>query len=104
MVDQQPFNMSKRLPNNVRHMEPFSPGPGPTMSIQYGKPQHRAILAGDGQTRSIRTFELQVVSVSRRCRLHGGARTGPRIIEGLAWSRRARSKHGALFYRALAEQ
>jgi hypothetical protein len=74
------------------------------MSIQYGKPQHRAILAADGQTRSIRTFELQVVSVSRRCRVHGGARKGPRIIEGLAWSRRARWKHGLYPTGALAEQ
>src|SRR5262249_29181206 len=30
----------------------------------------------------------------RRCRMHGGLSTGPRTAEGLARSRRARSKHG----------
>jgi hypothetical protein len=29
-----------------------------------------------------------------RCRMHGGASTGPRTAEGLARSRRARWKHG----------
>ena len=33
-----------------------------------------------------------------RCRIHGGASTGPRTREGLARSRRARWKHG--FYSA----
>jgi hypothetical protein len=36
-----------------------------------------------------------------RCRMHGGASTGPRTQEGLARSKRARWKHG--FYSA-AEQ
>jgi hypothetical protein len=29
-----------------------------------------------------------------RCRMHGGASTGPRTLEGLARSRKARWKHG----------
>src|SRR5215831_9930359 len=36
-----------------------------------------------------------------RCRMHGGASTGPRTREGLARSRRARWKHG--FYSAEAK-
>src|SRR5215470_18321679 len=36
-----------------------------------------------------------------RCRMHGGASTGPRTREGLARSRRARWKHG--FYSAEAQ-
>ena len=36
-----------------------------------------------------------------RCRMHGGASTGPRTQEGIARSRRARWKHG--FYSAAAK-
>ena len=36
-----------------------------------------------------------------RCRMHGGASTGPRTPEGLEKSRRARWKHG--FYSAEAK-
>src|SRR4029079_11626461 len=36
-----------------------------------------------------------------RCRMHGGASTGPRTTEGLARSRRANWKHG--FYSAAAK-
>jgi hypothetical protein len=39
-----------------------------------------------------------------RCRMHGGASTGPRTAEGLARSRRARWKHGLYSAEALAEQ
>jgi hypothetical protein len=39
-----------------------------------------------------------------RCRMHGGASTGPRTPEGLARSRRARWKHGLYSAEALAEQ
>ena len=39
-----------------------------------------------------------------RCRMHGGASTGPRIAEGLARSRRARWKHGHYSAEALAER
>jgi hypothetical protein len=38
-----------------------------------------------------------------RCRMHGGASTGPRTAEGLARSRRARWKHGLYSAEALAE-
>jgi len=34
----------------------------------------------------------------RRCRLHGGASTGPRTAEGIERIKRARTKHG--FYTA----
>jgi hypothetical protein len=40
----------------------------------------------------------------RKCRMHGGASTGPRTAEGLARSRRARWKHGLYSAEALAEQ
>ena len=36
--------------------------------------------------------------------MHGGASTGPRTVEGLARSRRARWKHGRYSAEALAEQ
>jgi hypothetical protein len=36
--------------------------------------------------------------------MHSGASTGPRTAEGLAWSRRARWKHGLYSAEALAEQ
>jgi hypothetical protein len=39
-----------------------------------------------------------------RCRMHGGASTGPRTAEGLARSRRARWKHGQYYAANLAEQ
>src|SRR5712692_2545668 len=39
-----------------------------------------------------------------RCRMHGGASTGPRTAEGLARSQRARWKHGLYSAEALAEQ
>jgi hypothetical protein len=39
-----------------------------------------------------------------RCRMHGGASTGPRTAAGLARSRRARWKHGLYSAEALAEQ
>jgi len=39
-----------------------------------------------------------------RCRMHGGASTGPRTAEGLARSKRARWKHGLYSAEALAEQ
>jgi hypothetical protein len=39
-----------------------------------------------------------------RCRMHGGASTGPRTPEGLARSRHARWKHGLYSAEALAEQ
>jgi hypothetical protein len=39
-----------------------------------------------------------------RCRMHGGASTGPRTPEGLARSRRARWKHGLYSGEARAEQ
>src|SRR5712692_6598331 len=38
-----------------------------------------------------------------RCRMHGGASTGPRTAEGLARSRRARWKHGLYSAEAKAE-
>jgi len=38
-----------------------------------------------------------------RCRMHGGASTGPRTREGLENSRRARWKHGQYSAPALAE-
>ena len=38
-----------------------------------------------------------------RCRMHGGASTGPRTPEGLARSRRARWKHGLYSAEAKAE-
>jgi hypothetical protein len=39
-----------------------------------------------------------------RCRMHGGASTGPRTADGLERSRRARWKHGLYSAEALAEQ
>lgn len=39
-----------------------------------------------------------------RCRMHGGASTGPRTSEGLAKSRRARWKHGYYSAQARAER
>ena len=39
-----------------------------------------------------------------RCRMHGGASTGPRTAEGLARSRRARWKHGLYSAEARAQQ
>jgi hypothetical protein len=39
-----------------------------------------------------------------RCRMHGGASTGPRTVEGLARSQRARWKHGLYSADSLAEQ
>src|ERR1022692_120736 len=39
-----------------------------------------------------------------RCRMHGGASTGPRTQEGLARSRRSRWKHGLYSSEARAEQ
>ncbi len=39
-----------------------------------------------------------------KCRMHGGASTGPRTAEGLARSRRARWKHGLYSAEAMAEQ
>jgi hypothetical protein len=39
-----------------------------------------------------------------RCRMHGGASTGPRTAEGLARSRRARWQHGLYSAEPLAEQ
>jgi hypothetical protein len=39
-----------------------------------------------------------------RCRMHGGASTGPRTAEGLERSRRARWKHGLYSAEALEEQ
>src|SRR5271155_1969404 len=39
-----------------------------------------------------------------RCRMHGGASTGPRTPEGLAKSRRSRWKHGLYSSEARAEQ
>lgn len=39
-----------------------------------------------------------------RCRMHGGASTGPRTEQGLENSRRARWKHGRYSARALAER
>jgi hypothetical protein len=39
-----------------------------------------------------------------RCRMHGGASTGPRTREGLARSRRSRWKHGLYSSEARAEQ
>src|SRR6185369_4651469 len=39
-----------------------------------------------------------------RCRMHGGASTGPRTAEGLARSRRSRWKHGLYSAEALAKQ
>ena len=41
---------------------------------------------------------------SARCRMHGGASTGPRTAEGLARSRRARWKHGLYSAEAQPEQ
>ena len=38
-----------------------------------------------------------------RCRMHGGASTGPRTPEGLARSRRANWKHGLYSAQAKAE-
>lgn len=38
-----------------------------------------------------------------RCRMHGGASTGPRTEEGLARSRRANWKHGIYSAKAKAE-
>lgn len=38
-----------------------------------------------------------------RCRMHGGASTGPRTPEGLATSRRARWKHGLYSAEATGE-
>ncbi|MGO9575278.1 MAG: HGGxSTG domain-containing protein [Terriglobales bacterium] len=39
-----------------------------------------------------------------RCRMHGGASTGPRTPEGLARSRRSRWKHGQYSAESMAEQ
>ena len=39
-----------------------------------------------------------------RCRMHGGASTGPRTAEGLARLRRARWKHGLYSAEALDQQ
>src|SRR5467141_1904885 len=39
-----------------------------------------------------------------RCRMHGGASTGPRTPEGLARSRRANWKHGLYSMQAKAER
>jgi hypothetical protein len=39
-----------------------------------------------------------------RCRMHGGASTGPRTAEGLARSRRLRWKHGPDSSEGKAEQ
>src|SRR5271170_3116341 len=39
-----------------------------------------------------------------RCRMHGGASTGPRTPEGLQRSRRSRWKHGLYSSEARAEQ
>jgi hypothetical protein len=39
-----------------------------------------------------------------RCRMHGGASTGPRTAEGLARSRRSRWKRGLYSAEARAEQ
>ena len=39
-----------------------------------------------------------------RCRMHGGASTGPRTPEGLARSRRSRWKHGLYSSEGRAEQ
>jgi hypothetical protein len=39
-----------------------------------------------------------------RCRMHGGASTGPRTPEGLARSRRSRWKHGLYSSEASAER
>ena len=38
-----------------------------------------------------------------RCRMHGGASTGPRTLEGLARSRRANWKHGLYSVQAREE-
>ena len=42
--------------------------------------------------------------VNGRCRMHGGASTGPRTAERLARSRRAHWKHGLYSAEARAEQ
>ena len=47
---------------------------------------------------------LSPAMTNGRCRMHGGASTGPRTVEGLARSRRARWKHGRYSAEALAEQ
>jgi hypothetical protein len=39
-----------------------------------------------------------------RCRMHGGASTGPQTVGGLARSRRARWKHGLYSVETRAEQ
>jgi hypothetical protein len=39
-----------------------------------------------------------------RCRMHGGASTGPRTPEGLAKSKRSRWKHGLYSAQAIAER
>jgi len=39
-----------------------------------------------------------------RCRMHGGASTGPRTPEGLARSRRSRWKHGLYSAEAMARR
>jgi hypothetical protein len=39
-----------------------------------------------------------------RCRMHGGASTGPRTLKGLARSRRANWKHGLYSAEAKAQQ
>jgi hypothetical protein len=39
-----------------------------------------------------------------RCRMHGGASTGPSTAKGLARSRRSRWKHGLYSAEARAEQ
>jgi hypothetical protein len=66
-------------------------------------PTHPRVPLGRSQDRRGSACQSPAMA-SGRCRMHGGASTGPRTAEGLARSRRSRSKHGQYSAVALAEQ
>ena len=69
---------------------------------QVGSPLKNGNPVGDlnsaprcgARTRRGTACQAPAMAKNGRCRMHGGASTGPRTAEGLARSRRARWKHG----------
>ena len=72
-----------------------------TDDITSSKP-HKALV--EGKIRSGGRCRAPALRGNRRCRMHGGASTGPRTPEGLARSRRSRWKYGRYSSESRAEQ
>ncbi|MGO9444090.1 MAG: HGGxSTG domain-containing protein [Thiobacillaceae bacterium] len=96
----------ERLPRKMTQTKPNEQKPLPRRGwLKNGNPPGDPNTAPRCGAKTRRGTPCQSPAMRNgRCRMHGGASTGPRTPEGLARSRRSRWKHGLYSSESKAEQ